>query len=211
MEIQIGDPYIYSDLYGRIVSKDGGSLIFATPFGTVKQLELNRATMESRKIVNDYDHHMLKLYEDMAKNHPNSTWYGGYINLSIPPVELGPSISKIEFFPDYCADGIWITREGSYCHAAGTIQEVEKKLGVTFPKWFVNKIEAMQRAFDMFAPTHEEDFHSTYGTFSRHMIDFDMLEHIILTDFKSLYPEYAHLVAYSNGNEYNLQTVTFTV
>jgi hypothetical protein len=202
MEIQIGDPYIYNGLYGRIVGQDGGSLIFATPHGTVKQLDLNRATMESSKIVNEYDHYMLKHYEAMAKTHPISNWYGGYLNRPI---------AKIEFFPDYCADGIWITREGSYCHAAGTIQEVEKELGVTFPKWFVNKIEAMQRAFDMFAPTHEEDFHSTYGTFSKHMIDFAMLEHIILTDFKSLYPEHAHLVAYSNGNEYNLQTVTFTV
>lgn len=62
----------------------------------------------------------------------------------------------------------------------------------------------MQWFYDIFAPSHEEDFHKKYGIFSKNIVDIDMLEHIIVTDFKMLFPQHAHLVAYSNGNVYDL-------
>ena len=113
-------------------------------------------------------------------------------------------ITKIEFFPDYCADGVWITHDNHRLHAAGTLEEIELGLGITMPKWFKGKVQAMQSFFDCFAPTMEEDFHFKYGILSKHMVDMDMIEHILITDFKRLFPEHAHVVVYSGGNEYFL-------
>lgn len=121
-------------------------------------------------------------------------------------MEAHNAIVKIEFFPDYCSDGVWITRKGATIHGAGTLEEIQRSLNIEFPRWFVNKIETMQRFYDIFCEPFEEDFHEKYGIFSHHMVDIDMLEHIILTDFKRLYPQHAHLVAYSNGNKYHLES-----
>lgn len=115
-------------------------------------------------------------------------------------------IVKIEFFPDYSAHGVWITREGETRHRASDLDELGAELCIDFPQWFRNMVEASQHMYDVFEPYDEHAFVERYNTSSKHMVDWDLIEHIIISRFKDTFPEHAALVAYTKGNHYNWES-----
>lgn len=108
-------------------------------------------------------------------------------------------IESIEFSPDFCATGIWITLKSD--NTPGHYSVAWDELPIEFPKWFKNRVEALELVYDMFADTG--DHVNKYG-FTFNKTDDFMLKCIkmIEADFKKLFPEYSYLL-----KEYALDTV----
>jgi hypothetical protein len=111
-------------------------------------------------------------------------------NMDYPKIKI-EEIESIEFFPDYCSDGVWITVKPNPrgCHGASSLDE----LPFEFPQWFKNKVHAMQLAWDVFADSGSHEY--TYGfTFKEDDMFFETCIKMIEADFRKLFPEHAHLL-----------------
>jgi hypothetical protein len=125
---------------------------------------------------------------------PESDYYGAV------SVIMTDDINSIEFYPDYCAHGIWITQKSKkdtpygHCHVDVSFDELE----LQFPLWFKNKVKAMARMFDLFADSgcHEEDYGFTFDDDDNFL---DKCNRIIELDFIRLFPELAHLLRSTVG------------
>lgn len=96
------------------------------------------------------------------------------------------TIKTIEFFPDYCSSGIWVTYENSDYH----VNVESEDLPIELPKYLINKIKAMSLVYNIFS----DDDGSSYN-FEKYGMTltgncFAFMVRVIETDFLKEFPEY---------------------
>lgn len=114
------------------------------------------------------------------------------------------AITKIEFFPDYCSEGVWITHDNEESHCEGSLRELEKEFNIEIPSTFRYVLKVASDFYDVFEPMlSAKEFVEFYQTSYKEVVDWELIEHKLVVLFKEMFPELAHLVSYSNGHYLN--------
>lgn len=107
-------------------------------------------------------------------------------------------ITMIEFFPDYCSSGIWVTLDNTKGHANWDMEDLTNIFGLKFSDDFIHYNKLMNQLFDMMP--------DTFGNIFEYKLDTGNLFYVLPMHLYKLFseenPEYAHLLDYRVVNHY---------